>query len=110
MEETQNEVQDTAPSPTARLAFDVMLHKPVWFDWAAEVDEVHGLSPVTHNTLQPEPADPAPAPINPVPNNVVVDPDYTAFANAVPADPDPVDPALVSPINPAPGDPAIDPD
>jgi hypothetical protein len=34
MEETQNEVQDPAPSPTARLAFDAMLHEPARFDWA----------------------------------------------------------------------------
>jgi hypothetical protein len=102
-------------------------HKPTWFNWAVEVDEAIGLSPVTHNTLQPEPADPAPAPINPVPNdiainpnhaahmstdpvdpipsnpipdNAIVNPVHTVFANLVPTDPVPVDPTPVSPTNP----------
>jgi len=86
---TQDEVRDPASSPTARLAFDAMLHEPARFDWAAEVDEALGLSPVAHNAPQPEPA-------NPAHDDVDVDPNRTACTSAAP-----VDPILVNPI---PGD------
>jgi hypothetical protein len=60
---TQGEVRDPAQSPTTRAAANARPHEPARSDWVAEVDEAMGLSPVT---LHPEPADPAPAPINPV--------------------------------------------
>jgi hypothetical protein len=86
---TQDEVRDPASSPTARLAFDAMLHEPARFDWAAEVDEALGLSPVAHNAPQPKPA-------NPAHDDVDVNPNRTACTSAAP-----VDPILVNPI---PGD------
>jgi hypothetical protein len=105
---TQGEAQDPVPSPTAREAANARPYEPVQSDWVAEVDEAMGLSPAVHNTPQSEPADPAPAPINPAPGDVTVNPIRTAFANAVPADPVPVDPAPASTTNPvhtAPADP-----
>jgi hypothetical protein len=95
IEEAQSKVRDPAASPTTRAAANARLHEPVQSDWAAEVDEAMGLSPTVHDTLQPEPADPAPAPINPAPGDIAVDPDCTAFANAVPANPVAIDPAPV---------------
>jgi hypothetical protein len=115
MEETQNEVQDPAPSPTARLAFDAMLHEPAQFDWAAEVDKALGLSPVAHSTPQSKPVDLDPAPVNLEPGDVAVDPVRTARKCAAPVDPNPVspvptDPAHANPatINSDPGDAAAD--
>ena len=98
-EVTQNEVRDPTPSPTARLAFHAMLHEPTRFDWAAEVDEALGLSPVAHNAPQPEPA-------NPAHNNVAIDPNCTARTSAAPANSIPV----AIPVSPVPTDPIpIDP-
>jgi hypothetical protein len=59
-EVTQDEVRDPAPSPTTCAAANARPHEPVQSDWAAEVDEAMGLSPAVHDTLQPEPAEPAP--------------------------------------------------
>jgi hypothetical protein len=107
---TQDEVGDPAPSPTARLAFDVMLHEPARFDWAAEVDEALGLSPVAPSNST------APTPVNPVPSDVTVDPIHITFANPVPSNlpttpsvhPDTISihPAFVCaiPADPNPGD------
>jgi len=112
---TQGEVRDPPPSPTAHVAANARPHEPAWSDWAAEVNEAMGLSPVAHNTPQPEPVnpgpgdipvDPTPALTNPVPSNPAVDPDPTvrtgttpANSNPIPNSPVPTDPA---PINPAP--------
>jgi hypothetical protein len=65
---TQGEVRDPAPSPTARLTFDAMLHEPARFDWAAEVNEALGFSPVAPSNST------APTPVNPVPSDVLIDP------------------------------------
>ena len=102
IEEIKNEVRDPAPSPTAHAAANARPHEPARSDWAAEVDEAMGLSPVVHNTSQPEP-------VNPVPGEVTVDPIRTAFANAAPADSVPI-PTSPVPVDPAPVNPvAIDP-
>ena len=112
---TQGEVRDPAPSPTARFAFDAMLHEHAQFDWAAEVDEALGLSPVVPSNST------TPTPVNPVPSDVTVDPVRIAFANPVPSnlpttpsvhpDPIPVHPAFVCavPADPNPGDGAPNP-
>ena len=76
---TQDEVGDPTPSPTARLAFDAMLHEPVRFDWAAEVDEALDLSLVAPSNST------APTPVNPIPSDVMVDPVCIAFANPMPS-------------------------
>ena len=98
---TQGEAQDPAPSPTTRTAANARLHKPTQSDWAAEVDEAMGLSPIAHNAPQPEP-------VNPVPNDATADPVRTTFVNVVPTIPIPIDPAPASTTNPvrtAPADP-----
>ncbi|KIM73062.1 hypothetical protein PILCRDRAFT_93215 [Piloderma croceum F 1598] len=112
---TQSEVQDPAPSPTARLAFDAMLHESTRFDWAAEVDEALGLSPVAPSNST------TPTPINPIPNDAMVDPVHVTFANPVPrnstttpsvhSDPISIHPAFRSPVpvDPDPGDMATSP-
>jgi hypothetical protein len=99
-------------TPTAHLAFDVMLHEPAQFDRAAKVNEAPGLSPVAHNALHPEP-------INPTPSDIIIDPVRTipihsAHARPVPIDhtpmlPKPTDSAPTSSLNPIPGDATIDP-
>ena len=100
VEETQNEVRDPTPLPTACAVSDTTtLHEPAQFEGVAEVHEAPGLSPVTHDTPQPKPVDPAPAPINPVPGDASTDPDRTAHTSAAPA----------SPINPDPGEAAVNP-
>ncbi|KIM89566.1 hypothetical protein PILCRDRAFT_84575 [Piloderma croceum F 1598] len=107
VEETQNEVRDCTPSPTARTESDTMtLHKLARFDGAVKVDKAPGLNPVTHNAPQPEP-------IKPAHDDVTVDPDCTARMSAAPVDSIPIDsiPAISIPINPipishAPADPA----
>jgi hypothetical protein len=134
-EKMQSEVRAPAPSLTAHLVFDPMPHKPARFDWAAEVDEALGLSPFAlSDCAAPVPAnlalgnvpidpvrttckgiarvdsipvDPAPAPINSVPDDVAVDPDCTARTAAIPVDPDPVSPVLTeaAPANPVPANP-----
>jgi hypothetical protein len=64
------------------------LHKPVRFDWVAEVNEAFGLSPVAHNTPQPMSVDPAPVfPNNPVPDNAIVNPVCTMSTNATTSKP-----------------------
>ena len=103
-EKTQSEVRAPAPSSTAHLAFDPRLHEPTRFDWAAEVDEALGLSPVALSDCA------APTPVNPDPGDVMVDPVRTAFANAVPADTVHVDPAPVSLFNLVLNNVTVDPD
>jgi hypothetical protein len=76
---TQDEVGDPAPSPTACLAFDAMLHEPTRFDWAAEVNEALDLSLVAPSNST------APTPINPISSDVTVDPVCITFANPVPS-------------------------
>jgi hypothetical protein len=47
VEETQNEVQNCTPSPTASAVSDMTtLHESAWFNAAAEVNEAQGLNPV----------------------------------------------------------------
>ena len=107
IEKAQSEVQDPAPHPTARAAANARLHEPVRFDWAAEVDEAHGLSPAV-------PSNPTTStPINPAPGDPAIDPDRTAHTGTVPANsipvptsPMPTDPV---PVNPVPGDATVDP-
>jgi hypothetical protein len=74
-EEIWSEVQDPTPSPTAHAAANMMPHEP--FNWAAEVDEALGLSPIAPSNST------TPTPINPVPSDVMVDPVRIAFANPV---------------------------
>jgi hypothetical protein len=66
---TQDKVQDPAPSPTAHIASDTMPHKPVQFDWVAEVDEALGLSPAMPSNST------TPTPINTAPGDPAVDSD-----------------------------------
>ena len=97
-EVTQSEVRDPAPSPTAYIMSDAMLHEPARFDWAAEVDKAHGLSPIApSNSTTPIPA---PIPVNPVPSDVTVDPVRITFANPEPTDSDPADPNAVVCVDP----------
>jgi hypothetical protein len=63
---------------SAPAAANVMLHEPTWFNWAAEVDKAHSLSPVTPSistTL---------ILINPIPSDATVDPVHVMFANPMP--------------------------
>src|ERR1700736_3278253 len=53
---------------------------PARFDWATEVDEALGLIPIERNTSQSNPAPILPG--DPVPNDVIVDPVRTRYANA----------------------------
>jgi hypothetical protein len=83
-------VRDPAPSPTAHITFDAMLHEPARFDWAAEVDEAHGLSPIVRNTTQPASVNAAPTlPGNSIPDNIIVDPICTTPNHSAHASPDP---------------------
>jgi hypothetical protein len=94
IEETRSEVRDCTLSPTARAASDTTKqHEPARFDWASEVDDFLGLSPVAHNTSQP-------VPIIPIPCDVPIDPVRTGFANAAPSKPSasaPASPDLAPP-------------
>jgi hypothetical protein len=107
---TQGEVQDPAPHPTAHAAANARLHEAARFDWAAEVDEAHGLSPAVPSN----PTTPTPTPVNPVPGDPAVDPDNAAHTSAAPVNPTPVPispaPTDPTPVDPTPGDPAVDPD
>ena len=90
IEGTQNEVRDPAPSPTHHTVFNAMLHEPTWFDWAAEVDEACGLSPVVRNTMQPASVNAAPTPPgNLIPDDVIVDPVRTTLNHSAHASPHP---------------------
>ena len=113
-EQERTEVRDPAPPPTARLAFDAILHEHTRLDWAAEVDEALGLSPVAHNTSQHVQVDPTPVspipPGNPVPNNVIMDPVRTTSANTAHCSPTAIPPTSSPSNDPAtPTKPAITP-
>src|SRR6202047_4685827 len=55
---------------------------PAHFDWATEVDEALGLIPIERNTSQSTSANPTPILLgDPVPNDVIVDPVRTRYAN-----------------------------
>jgi len=69
---------DPAPSPTNRTMVHPVLHVPVWFDWAGDVDADIGLSLIA----------PAPANLNrtpPAPNNCTSDPAPTVYTVINPA-------------------------
>ncbi|KIM89654.1 hypothetical protein PILCRDRAFT_1980 [Piloderma croceum F 1598] len=104
-QEPQKEVRDRPHLPTGHTALDATVCELQRFDWARDVDDSLGLSPVAHTTLQPEPAEPAPTLVNPVPCDTMVDPSPTTFTKAMPADPIPVDPI---PNNPISDDVAVD--
>jgi hypothetical protein len=103
-EKMQSEVRAPAPSLTAHLVFDPMLHEPARFNWAAEVNEALGLSPVALSDCA------APVPANLALGDVPIDPFRTTCKGVARVDSIPSNPTTSTPINPAPGDPAIDPD
>jgi hypothetical protein len=83
IEGIQSEVQTPVPLPTACLAFNPMLHEPVRFDWAAEVDEALSLSPITLSNCTPA----ASVPNNLIPDDIPVDPVCTKSTNSTPCSP-----------------------
>jgi hypothetical protein len=53
-QEPQKEVQDHPHLLTGHTALNATVRKPQWFNWARDVNDSLGLSPVAHNALQPD--------------------------------------------------------
>src|ERR1700683_1783102 len=116
MQETQREVRTRPLLPTAHSALDATEYEPQRFDWARDVNDSLGLSPIVddnsgtiQDTLQSIPANTVP--VDPNPGDVGPNVAGVVLASTKPTNLTSVDAVQAPPtlINPDPGDKAVNP-